>query len=249
MPPAVAQAPMATRSFASARRRAISTACSGRRDRALDEEDVEWARRAARGRLGELHDVEPLGDLEQVVLDVEDRQLAAVAGGELDDADPRSPWRGGGRARSSGRRAAAARRATSITGPPAEGRRPSSATLKTGPSRQTKRVPNWQCPHSPTPHSMCRSRVSHVWSVRDRRGRRGRSPCAAIIRSGPQMKAVASEPVPWTLLNSCGDDADPAEPLGPGPVDGHPDERRRRSRPAASISSTNRRSRGVRAPR
>ena len=59
-------------------------------DRALDEQDVERAGRAARGRLGKLDDVEPLGDREELVLEVEDGQLAAVARGELDDADARA---------------------------------------------------------------------------------------------------------------------------------------------------------------
>ena len=65
-----------------------------RADRALDEEDVERSGRAARGRLREFDDVEPLGDREQVVLEVEDGQLAAVARGELDDTDAR-PARSG----------------------------------------------------------------------------------------------------------------------------------------------------------
>ena len=43
-----------------------------------------------RGRLGELDEVDAIGDGEQLVLEVEERQLAAVARRELDDADARS---------------------------------------------------------------------------------------------------------------------------------------------------------------
>ena len=90
MPPAVAHAPITTRSLRLRPQAGDLDGLLGRRDRALDEEDVERAGGAARGRLGELDDLEALGDLEEVVLDVEDRELAAVARGELDD-----PERGG----------------------------------------------------------------------------------------------------------------------------------------------------------
>ncbi len=99
----------------------------GRADRALDEEDVERTRRSPRGRLGELDDVDPIGDRQEVVLEVEQRQLASVAGGELDDADARSPPR----CRAGDGRHEHQRPSTVNVSP-------SSATENTGPSRQTK---------------------------------------------------------------------------------------------------------------
>ena len=171
MPPAVAQAPIVTRSVRHGAQPDDLLGLLRRADRALDEEDVERAGRAARGRLGELDDVEPLGDREQLVLEVEEGQLAAVARGELDDADPRPAWRLGARRRR------ACRTASPSAGPPGRTRSPSSATEKTGPSRQTKNGPSWQWPHSPTPQAMFRSSVSQVRSAVDaaaRERRRGR---------------------------------------------------------------------------
>jgi hypothetical protein len=67
----------------------------GRADRALDEQHVVGTRRAAGLGLGKVDDVEALAEPEQFVLEVEQLQLAAVTGGELDDADARSDCGGG----------------------------------------------------------------------------------------------------------------------------------------------------------
>ena len=69
----------------------------------------------------------------------------------------------------------------SITGPPRVNVSPSSATEKTGPSRQTKYGPSWQWPHRPTPHAMCRSSVTPGARRVDARDRRasGRWPASS----------------------------------------------------------------------
>ena len=64
-----------------------------RGDRALDERDVVRALDHGAGGLGEVGDVDGLGDAQQLVLAVEQAELAAVAGGELPDGELRS---GGG---------------------------------------------------------------------------------------------------------------------------------------------------------
>src|SRR6185369_9036321 len=159
-----------------------------RRDGALDEQDVERSGGAFRGGFRELCELEPIRERQQVVLEVEDRQLAAVARGELDDADPRAlrlvgaaGARGDGLLRE-GHHNPSRRRSG-----------PSSAIEKTGPSRHTNRLPSWQWPHSPTPHSMRRSRVSHRCSDGTPRSPNA-SAVAVIIRSGPHTKAVVLEP-------------------------------------------------------
>jgi hypothetical protein len=63
------------------------------RDGAFHEQDVIGSRRASGRGLRKVHDVEMLDDGEQLVLEVEERELAAVARGELDDPDAR-PVRG-----------------------------------------------------------------------------------------------------------------------------------------------------------
>src|SRR5687768_12801123 len=148
----------------------------GRADRSLDQEHVEWALRPARRGLGELDDVELLGDREQLVLEIEDGQLAAVARSELDDADARPMSAlaacSGGHYRPSTLKAG-----------------PSSVSENTGPSLHTKKRPSWQWPHRPTPQSICRSSVTQMrssgmprsWST---------STVARIIRSGPHTKAT-----------------------------------------------------------
>ena len=206
IPPAVAHAPIVTRVVVSRRRRSKLLELLVRADRALDEEDVERSGRAARGCLREFDDVEPLGDGEQVILEIEDGQLAAVARGELDDADPRSA-----------RRAPASWRATSE--PLRRERGPSSARLNTGPSWHTKNRPSWQWPHRPTPHDMLRSSVTHV--------RSGPMPRAAStsdgglhhpFRSADEGDGVAA--VPGGAVEQLGHDPDAAEPVRPGPVHG-----------------------------
>ena len=100
MPPAVAQAPIVTRVVARGAQAEQLLELLVRADRALDEEDVERSGRAARGRLGELDDVEPLGDREQVVLEVED-----VSWQPSHEANLTTPTRGRrGAARRAGRR-------------------------------------------------------------------------------------------------------------------------------------------------
>ena len=241
MPPAVAQAPIVTRRRRRGAQPGDLLGLLLGADRALDEQDVERAGGATRGRLGELDDVEPLGDGEQLVLEVEERQLAAVARGELDDADARPVRRAA--------RVDGGRRPVAITGPPvpnagtelgqredravtADEERPELAVA----AQRRRRIP-------------CAARGS----PRCARGRTPRSPrtsaVACIIRSGPHMKAVTSGAVPGGLVEQLGDDADAAEPLR-----ARRDRRSRRprgqpGRPARASSSTNRRSPGVRAPR
>jgi hypothetical protein len=102
----------------------------GRGHGTLDEEEVEWSGRALRASLGELHDVEPLGDGDELVLEVEEGELAAVARGELDDPDPQAGRRGarsGPKGRQHGHQMPS-RPNTSV----------SCASENTGPSLQTK---------------------------------------------------------------------------------------------------------------
>src|SRR5581483_9957434 len=128
-----------------------------------------------------VHDVDRTGKLEEHLLGVEQLQLAAVAGGHLEDRDARL----GALAHSS---------RTSK-------RSPTSSHRKTGPSRQMNFGPSWQCPHSFTPHCMCRS--SETWT-RSGGTPASRSPLAAyhIMISGPQMKAVVRSGSSSALGNS-----------------------------------------------
>ena len=64
--------------------------------RALDQQDVVRAGRSERARLGELHDLEPVRERQQLVLEVEERELAAVTRGHLHDADAESRSDGDG---------------------------------------------------------------------------------------------------------------------------------------------------------
>ena len=215
-----------------------------RADRALDEQHVERAGRAARRRLGELDDVEALGDREQLVLEVEEGQLAAVARGELDDADPRPVGR---RARGSRRGGPDGRVHHSPSRPKAV---PSSATENTGPSRQTKNGPSWQWPHVP-------DAARHVPLERQPRAARGSTPrptehvatVACIIRSGPQMNAVRASAVPGGAGRTAGSRS-PTRPSHSGPARSTVSATSRSAAAGeAAISATNSRSRGVRAPR
>ena len=54
-----------------------------RRDRALDQRQIVWPRHHAPRRLGEIGDVDPLGEREQFVFAIEQAQLATIAGSEL----------------------------------------------------------------------------------------------------------------------------------------------------------------------
>ncbi len=109
-----------------------------RRHRSLDERDVVRAGELGARRLGEVGDLERAGDREQLVLAVEQGELAAVAGGELPHGELR--FRGDG-AHSS---------RTSIS-------RSISSNRNTGPSRQISTGPSWQWPQWPSPHCMLRS--------------------------------------------------------------------------------------------
>ena len=156
--------------------------------------------------LGELDDLEPIDDVEQLVLEVEDGQLAAVAGGELDDADARS-----------------ARRPPRL----ADGRRP-GRDIHQRPSRSEGRRPARRREHRPVTADEVLAQLAvaaqpdaalHVPLQRHAdpargapRGRPG-SAVAGIIRSGPQMNAAACRAVPGGLVEQVGHDADPPEPL------------------------------------
>ena len=62
-----------------------------RRDRALDQRQIVWPRHYAPRRLGEIGDVDPLGEREQFVFAIEQAQLATIAGSELPHREFRLP--------------------------------------------------------------------------------------------------------------------------------------------------------------
>ncbi len=137
-------------------------------DRALDQGHVVGAGHRGAGRLEEVGDLQLLGHGEQLVLAVQQRELAAVAAGEL----PHGERRLGG----------AHRCLTRISG----------STVghgSTGPSLQTNAGPSWQCPQWPMAQCMLRSRDTKIWS-------RGTPRAAAawavnrIMTSGPHTYAV-----------------------------------------------------------
>src|SRR5690606_11785364 len=144
------------------------------------------ALRAVRGRLGKLDEVEASEDRQQLVLEVEEGELAAVARRELDDADAR--------ARLFGMRG--------HHSPSRPNRSPSSATLKTGPSRQMKYGPIWQWPHRPMPHCMWRSSETKIRSGAMPPASSVRT-VACIIRSGPTTKAAADRSCQSRWSRSC----------------------------------------------
>ena len=124
----------------------------------------------ARRRLEEVGDLDLAGEREQLVLAVEQAELAAVAGGELPDRELRLA------------------RARHHTSRMREDVPRCARSVNTGPSRQTNVGPNWQWPQWPT-------RALHVALHRDvdaLRRRRPRSSSASaakrIITSGPQTK-------------------------------------------------------------
>ena len=116
--------------------------------RFLDQQHVERPVRAIRAGLAELRDAEVGAKVEQQRPEPQQRELAAVAGGELDHADRECSVtaRGGGDRGFGGHQMPSSSNAS-----------PSSARENTGPSLHTKKRPIWQCPQSPTPHSMWRS--------------------------------------------------------------------------------------------
>ena len=83
MPPAVAQAPIVTSAFDAARTALYPLGVLGGRDRALDEREVVRPFDDAARRLEEVGDLDLAGEREQLVLAVEERELATVAGREL----------------------------------------------------------------------------------------------------------------------------------------------------------------------
>ena len=203
MPPAVAQAPMVTSNGVSRRMRTISSACSG----VLTEPstrtmsygpDERWSR-----CLRELDEVEPPEDVEEVVLEVEQRQLAPVAGRHLHD--PRAVVAARGRLE----------RRRLITGLPV--RTPARARRARRPVRPGRRTPSraGSGRTGPTPHSMCRSSVRWMRSSVMPRSRRT-STVASIIRSGPQMNAVA--PAPSQVARSNSSVTTPTRPSHSGPA-------------------------------
>ena len=129
MPPAVAQAPMVTRVRVLPPQLHDPLEVRRLGDRALHEQDVVGAGRAGRGRLREVDDLEVLDDREELVLEVQERQLAAVARGELDHADAGASAHGGMRCHQM---------------PSRPKMSPSCPIEKTGPSRHTKYLPIWQ---------------------------------------------------------------------------------------------------------
>ena len=179
MPPAVAHAPIVTRSFASARRRAISTACSG--------VEIEPSTRRTSNGPDERREVASANSTiskrsaisRRSILDVEDRQLAAVARGELDDADSR-PAGGGGAAggvvRAGGGGSGAGAHRDVHHRPSRRRSSPSSATLKTGPSLHTKPGPELAVAAQPDAALHVPLEGHPGVLVAGRRGRRGRRP-------------------------------------------------------------------------
>ena len=71
----------------------ISASSAGVRHRALDERDVVRARQIGARRLGEMRDVHLSGQGQQLVLQVEDDELAAVAGRQLPHGERRPQCR------------------------------------------------------------------------------------------------------------------------------------------------------------
>lgn len=61
------------------------------RHAAFDEGDVHVDIRIERPGFGEMHQLDPLGQREQVLAEIEQGELAAVAGAELVDGDARFP--------------------------------------------------------------------------------------------------------------------------------------------------------------
>src|SRR5208283_5510642 len=94
-------------------------------DRALDDRDVVGALHGRAAGLEEVDDLQPVGQQQQLILAVEQAQLAALAGGEL-------PHREGLLAGSGHHNSRIASQGSS------------SLHRYTGPSRQTSVNPSWQ---------------------------------------------------------------------------------------------------------
>ena len=154
MPPAVAQAPIVTRRFDCARTSRIRSASS----RVVTEpstSDRSYGPVADRARrLEEVRDLDLPGDREQLVLAVEQAQLAAVARGELPDRELRL-------------RASQLRHREQRLDRGVREHRPVASDEDVG--------PNWQRPHWPSAHFMLRSieRWTRSAGRPPRRGLRG----------------------------------------------------------------------------
>ena len=212
IPPAVAQAPIVTSIRDCSRIWRIRSTSVGGGDRALDQRHVVRARAGRRWTpRGSARSGPPPASGEQLVLAVEQGQLAAVAGGELPHGEGRAC------AITAPGRSAAAR--------PRRSRRP-------GPSRQTSSGPSWQCPHSPMPHFMLRSSDTRMSLGRD-------APCAAAParrtassapgRTGRRVVRLGS-----SASRASGSVTKPTGPSQPGGglVDGELHLEVRRGRPA-----------------
>src|SRR5262249_21192634 len=114
-----------------------------RTDRTFHERQGKFSLQRFSRCLQEIGDLHGAGHVQQLILAIEETELAAVARGELEHTQPWS-WSQGG--------AHASR--TSQNGR-------ITSTRKTGPSTQIKLGPNWQWPHCPTAHCMFRSRETY----------------------------------------------------------------------------------------
>ncbi|MDZ7654035.1 MAG: hypothetical protein U5L03_16520 [Burkholderiaceae bacterium] len=83
MPPEVAQAPMAISRRLCCADMLDALEVFRRRYAAFDEGDIHVGIRIERPGLGKVHQIDPLGEREQVLAEIEQGQLAAIAGAEL----------------------------------------------------------------------------------------------------------------------------------------------------------------------
>ena len=88
MPPAVAQAPIVTRCFDCLPHLADALGIVRGGDRSLDQREIVGPVRDGARRFGEIGDLDRAGERQQLVLAIEQRKLAAVAGGEFPDREP-----------------------------------------------------------------------------------------------------------------------------------------------------------------
>src|SRR5271166_1801585 len=89
---------------------------------------------------------------------------------------------------------------------------------KTGPSRQTKVGPNWQCPHSPIAHFMLRSIETKIRSIARPRWRSA-STVNRIMISGPANHCHCVVRIDRHPRDQRRYDADITAPIGCGMVD------------------------------
>ena len=216
MPPAVAQAPIVTRRRDSVAHAPDALGVLGGGDRALHEREVVGPVVHPAARLEEVGDLHRAGEREQLVLEVEQAELAAVAGGELPDRELRPP-----RSQLRAPRASAPTRAYGNTGPvPADELAARACSARSG-----------------------RSRTSCCARARRRSARRGtpRSRRAAtvkrIITSGPTTIATVLRGIE-ARARGISDVTTPTRPRQPRRrgVDRHAARRRRARRQRSSSS-------------